>query len=182
MSVQVTYLGTEIEKLHGSRFAFLLRKRWFQAVLGLLMKAANTLSFVSNQHSAGDNVIYKLYSAVLSGSYTQGGAVGVKGEVLNFQTALNPGYAARTKLPGVINGSNDALPTSSQFEVFPVYGYEFQIEQNAVAPTTANYIMRIFTTGGTELGSGLYSSVAPDLVAAGAQPIIIKVRVPAKYN
>ena len=42
--------------------------------------------------------------------------------------------------------------------------------------------MRIFSTGGTELASGTYASVAADLVAAGAQPIIIKVRVPAKYN
>jgi hypothetical protein len=42
--------------------------------------------------------------------------------------------------------------------------------------------MRIFTTGGSELATGTYAANAPLLVAAGAQPIIIKVRVPAKYN
>jgi hypothetical protein len=182
MAIEVTYLGTQTEKPRGPRFSWLLKLWWVQGLLGRLMLAANTLTFVSNNRAAGDNVIWKLYSVALSGSYTQGGAIGVKGEVLNFQTPLNPGYGSRSKLPGVINGSNDALPANSQFEVAPVYGYEFQVEQNAVAPTTANYILRIFTTGGTELATGLYSAVAADLVAAGAQPIIVKCRVPAKYN
>jgi hypothetical protein len=182
MATELTYLGEQIEKPHGARFAFLLNLWFVRMFLGLFVKGANTLTWISNQRAAGENIIWKIYSVVLSGSYTQGGSIGVKGEVLNFQTPLNPGYGARTKLPGVINGSNDALPTASQFEVPPVYGYEFQIEQNATAPTTANYIMRIFSTGGTELSSGAYSAVAADLVAAGAQPIIVKCRVPAKYN
>ena|ERR1017187_3339454 len=143
---------------------------------------ANTLTWISNERGAGNNIIWKRYSAVLSGSYIQGGAIGVKGEVLNFQTALNSGYGSRTKLPGVINGSTSALPTASQFEVPPLYGFTFQVEQNATSPTTANYILRVFDSDGTEASSGTYASVAAALVAAGAQPIIIKVRVPAKYN
>jgi hypothetical protein len=143
---------------------------------------SNTLTFLSNQRAAGDNVIWKIYSVVLSGSYVQGGAIGVKGEVLNFSTPLNPGYGARAKLPGVINGSTAALPANSAFEVPPLYGFTFQVEQNAVSPNSNNYILRIFASDGTELSAGTYASVAAALVAAGAQPIIIKVRVPQKYN
>lgn len=143
---------------------------------------SNTLTWISNQRAAGDNAIWKIYSVVVSGSYTQGGAIGVKGEVLNFQTPLNPGYGARTKLPGVINGSTAALPANSQFEVPPLYGFTFQVEQNAVSPNTANYILRIFTSDGTELATGTYAANAAALVAAGAAPIIVKCRVPAKYN
>jgi hypothetical protein len=183
MSVKLTYVGTEVEKRKLNLPKLPKFMRFLLApFLHCILLGANTLTWLSNQRAAGENVVYKIFSVALSGSYIQGGAVGVKGEVLNFSTALNPGYGARAKLPGVINGSTDALPTNTAFEVPPVYGYEFQVEQNAVSPTTANYIMRIFTTGGTELASGTYASVAPDLTAVGAQPIIIKVRVPAKYN
>jgi hypothetical protein len=192
MSVKLTYVGTQVEKRKPNLPKLPKFMRFLLApFLNCIIMAANTLTWLSNQRAAGENVVYKIYSVALSGSYIQGGAIGVKGEVLNFQTPLNPGYGARTKLPGVLGLPNstggttantDALPASSAFEVPPVYGYEFQIEQNAVNPTNANYIMRIFSTGGTELASGLYSSVAADLVAVGAQPIIIKVRVPAKYN
>jgi hypothetical protein len=192
MSVKLTYVGTEVEKRKPNLPKLPKFMRFFlRPFINSIILGANTLTWISNQRAAGDNIIYKIYSVALSGSYVQGGAIGVKGEVLNFQTPLNPGYGARTKLPGVIGLPNstggttantDALPASSAFEVPPVYGYEFQIEQNATNPTNANYIMRIFSTGGTELASGTYASVAADLVAAGAQPIIIKVRVPAKYN
>lgn len=192
MSVKLTYVGTEVEKrkLNLPKLSRFMRF-FLRPFINCIVLGANTLTWLSNQRAAGENVIYKIYSVALSGSYVQGGAIGVKGEVLNFQTPLNPGYGARTKLPGVIGLPNstggttantDALPANSAFEVPPVYGYEFQIEQNAANPTNANYIMRIFSTGGTELASGTYASVAADLVAAGAQPIIIKVRVPAKYN
>lgn len=182
MATEITYLGEQMEKPHGARLNWLLKLRWVQWLLGLFALGANTLTWISNERAAGENIIWKIYSVALSGSYTQSTGIGTPGETLNFQTPLNPGYGARTKLPGVINGSNDALPTASQFEVPPVYGYEFQIEQNKTNPTTANYVMRIFTTGGTELASGTYAGVAADLVAAGAQPIIVKCRVPAKYN
>jgi hypothetical protein len=192
MSVKLTYVGTEVEKRKLNLPKLPKFMRFFLApFINCIVLGANTLTWISNQRAAGENVIYKIYQVALSGSYTNGGAIGVKGEVLNFQAALNPGYGARAKLPGVMGLPNstggttnntDALPANSAFEVPPVYGYEFQIEQNATSPTTLNYIMRIFTTGGTELSSGAYSSVAPDLVAVGAQPIIVKVRVPAKYN
>lgn len=183
MAVKLTYVGTEVEKRKLNLpklpkiIQFLLAPFLHCIILG-----ANTITWLSNQRAAGENVVWKIFSVTLSGSYVQGGAIGVKGEVLNFSAALNPGYGARAKLPGAINGSNGPLPANTAFEVPPVYGYEFQIEQNAVNPTTANYIMRIFSTGGTELASGTYASVAANLVQAGAQPIIIKVRVPAKYN
>jgi hypothetical protein len=180
MAAEVVYLGTQIEKPR--RFDWLLKLRWVQWLLGLFALGANTLTWLSNNRAAGDNVIWKIYSVVVSGSYTQGGAIGVKGEVLNFSAPLNPGYGARSRLSGVINGSTDALPANSQFEVPPLYGFTFQVEQNATAPTTANYILRIFDSDGTECSTGTYASVAAALVAAGAAPIIIKCRVPAKYN
>ena len=182
MATEVTYLGTQVEKPHGALVSFLLKRWWVRVFLGCFAKGANTLTWLSNQRAAGDNIVWKIYSIALSHSYAQSTGIGTTGETLNFQTPLNPGYGARTKLPGVINGSTDALPTASQFEVPPVYGFTFKVEQNKTNPTTANYVMRIFTSDGTELASGTYASVAADLVAAGAQPIIVKCRVPAKYN
>ena len=147
MSVKLTYVGTEVEKRKLNLPKLPKFMRFFlRPFINCLILGANTLTWLSNAHAAGDNFVWKIYSVALSGSYVQGGAIGVKGEVLNFQTPLNPGYGARTKLPGVIRlaefhrrttANTDALPASSAFEVPPVYGYEFQIEQNAVNPTNA---------------------------------------------
>ena len=143
---------------------------------------ANQLSFKTKVKSAGDNIVEKIFTCAVSGSYAQGAAIGVAGETLNFTTAANPGYAARTKLPGVLNGSLGALPANTDFSVDPLYGFTFQIERNAVSPNANNFVMRIFDTDGTECSSGTYASVAAALVAAGAQPIVIKVRIPLKYD
>ena len=124
MSVKLTYVGTEVEKRKLNLPKLPKFMRFFLApFIHCIILGANTLTWISNQRAAGDNIVYKIYQVALSGSYVQGGAIGVKGEVLNFTTALNPGYGARAKLPGVINGSTAALPANTAFEVPPLYGY-----------------------------------------------------------
>jgi len=142
---------------------------------------SNMLTFLGKQKGAGSQVV-KQYTCALSGSYANGGAIGVAGETLNFATALNPKYAARTKLPGAINGSIANLPANTAFTVPPLYGFTFAVERNAVSPNTTNYVLRIFASDGTELASGTYASVAAALVAAGAQAIVINVTVPLKQD
>lgn len=142
---------------------------------------ANTLTFYNKIKAAGDSFITKIYKVVVSGSYAQSSGIGTPGETLNFATSLNPKYAARTKLPGGL-GSTAELPTASDFEVPPLYGFTFVVEPAATSPTTANYVLRIFASDGTEVSSGTYASVAAALVATGAAPIIVKVRVPQKFD
>jgi hypothetical protein len=142
---------------------------------------ANTLTFLGKIKAAGGSEFYKIYQAVLSGSYSQGGSIGAAGETLDFATVLDPQYAARPKLPGGL-GSTAELPKNTAFEVLPSYGFTFEVEQAASSPTTANYALRIFASDGTELSSGTYASVAPALVATGSKGVIIKVRIPQKYD
>jgi hypothetical protein len=145
---------------------------------------ANQLTVSKKQKAAGDSRIIKSFTCVLSGSYlNSGGLVGVAGEILNFNAALNPGLKERSKLPGVINGSLAALPANTDFTVAPLYGFTFVVERNAASPTPANYVLRIFSGAtGVELASGTYAAVAALLVAAGATPIVISVSIPLKYN
>lgn len=142
---------------------------------------ANTLTYLDSHRSVGNRII-KRYKVVLSGSYTQSSGIGTAGETLDFATAGNPGFNSRTRLPGPMNGSTAAMLKAQDFEIPPVYGFTFQVEQAASTPTTANYVLRIFTSDGTELTSGTYASGAAALVAAGAQPIIVKAIVPSKYD
>ncbi len=142
---------------------------------------SNTLTYSDKIKAAGDSIITKIYKVVVSGSYTQSSGIGTAGETLNFATAGNPKYAARTKLPGGL-GSTAELPSASDFEVQPLYGFTFAVEPAATSPTTANYVLRIFASDGTEVSSGTYASVAAALVATGAAPILVKVRIPQKYD
>ncbi len=142
---------------------------------------ANTITYLNSRRAAGDNIIVKRYKVVLTGSYVSGGAIGTPGETLDFTKVLNPGYAARPRIPG---GPAAKLPANTDFHVAVVPGgYAAQVEQNATLPTTANYVLRIFAGGSgaatpAELASGTYASVGPALTAS---PVIIEVQVPLKY-
>lgn len=117
------------------------------------------------------------FTCQLSGSYTNSGAVGnvgTAGETLNFNGAANPNKLARPKIPSGPPAAR--LPLSSDIKLFLPLGYDGEVEQNAVAPTPANFILRLFTTAGTELGNGGYSA------ALAAYPFLIEVRAPLRYN
>src|ERR1700733_9422993 len=104
MSVKLTYVGTEVEKRKLNLPKLPKFMRFLLApFIHCIILGANTLTWISNQRAAGDNIVYKIYQVALSGSYVQGGAIGVKGEVLN--------------------GSTAALPANTAFEVPPLYGY-----------------------------------------------------------
>lgn len=135
---------------------------------------ANTLTYISKDLGAGNPQIYKNFSCQLSGNYTSSGGVqGVAGEILSFNTAAYTGKPARIRIPAGPPAAR--LPVNTDFQVFLPQGYDGQIEQNAVSPTPNNFILRIFTAGGTELGAGAYSA------ALAAEPFLIKVRMPQKY-
>jgi len=138
---------------------------------------ANILTLIDKQRAIGNKVIFR-FKVVLSGSYAQGGAIGVPGETLSFNTALNPNYIARPKLPGAPAGK---LPANADFLLrnLPA-GFDGRVEQNATLPTQANYALRLFSSGGTEISTGAYSSVGATLVDATG--ITIEVTVPARYN
>ena len=143
---------------------------------------ANTITYLNSRRAAGDNNIIKRYKIALTGSYVSGGAIGTPGETLDFTKILNPGYAARVRLPGAPAAK---LPANTDFHVVPnLSGFTGQVEQNATLPTTANYALRLFGAGSgaatpAELASGTYASVAPALLT---EPLIIEVQVPQKYN
>lgn len=140
----------------------------------------NTIKFLGTRRAAGNNNVIKRYQVTLSGSYTAGGAVGVAGETLNFNGVLNPGYAARVKLPSGPPAAR--LPANTDFAVADSpAGYTGQIEQNAVAPTPANFVLRIFAGGSgaaapAELASGAYAA------ALIATPFVVEVQIPQKYS
>ena len=142
---------------------------------------ANTLTYLRKKKSVG-NYVTKVFQCALSGSYTQSTGIGTPGETLAFNSAANPGYDARTKIPSTLNGSTQELPPNSAFRVIPAFGFTAQVEQNATNPTAQNYCLRIFTADGTELGSGTYASLAADLVLAGFKGLTIEVDVPLKYD
>jgi hypothetical protein len=141
---------------------------------------ANTLTYIGKDLGAGAQV-YKRFKCALSGNYAQGAAIGVPGETLGFNTAAYNGTPARPRIPSTVNGSTAALPKNTDFEVFVPDGYTAQVEQNAANPTANNYALRIFAAGSgnaapVELASGAYPA------ALTAAPILIKVRVPLKYD
>lgn len=139
---------------------------------------ANVLTFLQNRILPHECI--KRFTCLLSGNYVQGNAIGVAGETLSFNTALNPNKAARAKLP---NGSpSGQLVPNTKAEVSSVpNGYTAQVEQNAVSPTANNYVLRIFAAGSgnaapVELAAGAYPA------ALTGAPIVIEMGVPAKYN
>jgi hypothetical protein len=141
---------------------------------------ANTLTYIGKDLGAGAEV-YKRFTCALSGNYAQGGAIGTPGETLAFNSAAYNGKPSRPRIPSVVNGSTSALPKNTDFEVFVPDGFTAQVEQNAANPTANNYALRIFFAGSgnadpVELGTGAYPA------ALTAAPILIKVRVPLKYD
>jgi len=123
------------------------------------------------------NVIWE-FLCTLSGSYVASSGVGTPGETLSFNTASNPKYIARPKIPGLVNGSTAYLPKTEDIKVLNnPGGFDAVVEQNATAPTPANYCLRIFGGGSgaaqpAELASGTYASVATHITD---EPLVIQV-------
>lgn len=135
-----------------------------------------TLTLLRKKRGVKTTITYE-YQCVLSGSYTNSGAVGnvgTPGETLNFAAALNPNKIARPKLP---SGPAGKLPANTDFRITRIpAGYDGQVEQNATAPTTANFVLRLFTTAATELSGAGYPAGLTE-----ATGLIIEVDVPSKY-
>lgn len=136
---------------------------------------SNKLTIIHKKKAAGGNVITSVFQCIVSGAYVKGGAVGVAGETLSFNTALNPGFIARPRIPGAPAGR---LPPNNQIRVVRAPdGYDALVEQNAVAPTPNNFVLRIFSSGDTELASGNYAAgLTADLTG-----FIIEMDIPLKY-
>lgn len=141
---------------------------------------ANALTYLRSDRGVA-TYVSKVFTCALSANYANGGAIGVPGETLSFNTATVNGKPARPRIPNVLNNSTTPLPKNTDFEVFTPNGYSAQVEQNAASPTAANYALRIFAAGSgnaapVELASGAYPA------ALTAAPIVIKVRIPLKYD
>lgn len=140
---------------------------------------SNTVTIVDKYKAAGGNKVVKVFKILVSGSYLTSTTIGVAGETINFNAALNPNKIARPKIPSTILGSTANLVPSSQIKVVRAPdGYDAIIEQNAVSPTGSNYVMRIFTSGDTALGSGAYAAG----VTADTTGFIVEVVVPLKND
>lgn len=135
---------------------------------------ANTI--VLNKKYLLPHVVIWEFLVTLSANYvSSNNTIGTPGETLNFNGASNPNYIARPKIPagppaGRLPGNNDVKVLNA------VDGYDAIVEQNAANPTPANYVMRIFSSGNTELGAGAYSA------AQKAEPYIVQVSAPLKFN
>lgn len=101
-----------------------------------------------------------------TGSYvSSGGVVGTLGDTVDFTATQNPTKKERPRPPGVINGSTANLPTNQQIEVTRTpAGFTAYVEQNATAPTLANFIFRLFA-GTTESSSTTYAAISAAFVA-----------------
>jgi hypothetical protein len=143
---------------------------------------ANVLTLLRKKRAAGSNIITYVFQCVLSGSYVNGGAIGVAGEILNFNAAANPKFISRPKLPTAPSGKS---PDATDIRITRLPGgFDGQVEKNAVAPTPSNYIMRLYGAGSgaalpAELASNTYANVGPALVEAAG--IVIEVDVPSKF-
>jgi len=139
---------------------------------------ANALAFLGKRITIGTPII-KRFTCTLSGNYVLGGAIGVAGETLNFNTATNPGMKSRPRVPN--GGPSGQLVPTTDIEVTQVpNGYTAQVEKNAVNPTAANYVLRIFAAGSgnaapVELANGAYPA------ALTGAPLVIEFAVPQKY-
>lgn len=140
---------------------------------------ANQLTFLGSDRAPGPFFI-KRYKCTVSGSYVNGAAIGVPGETLSFNTAINTALRARAKLPTAAAGR--LVPNIDFKVVRNPEGYIAQIEQNATSPTPNNYVMRIFAAGSgaanpVEIASGAYLAA----LIADTSGFIIEVRVSQKY-
>lgn len=137
---------------------------------------AAALTAVRKKKGLG-SFITLVIQCVLSGNYTNSGGVGnagTPGETLNFTNITNTLKLARFKLPQAPAGK---LPPNTDIRVTRCpAGYDAQVEQNATNPTAANYVLRIFTTGGTELGAGAYPTGLTDVTG-----LVIEIDIPNKY-
>jgi len=118
------------------------------------------------------------FTVLLSGSYTSSNAtIGVPGETLNFNAAANPNKLARPKIPSGPPAAR--LPVATDCEVVnSVAGFTGIVEPNAVAPTPANFVLRLYTSGGTEMTAQAYNTSAPLLLT---EPFMVQITVPKKY-
>lgn len=136
---------------------------------------ANTTTLLEKRRVIGNYIVF-VFQVIVSGSYVQGGAAGTPGETINLNAAANPQKIARPKLPGAPAGklppNQDIVGTTEPGGYYPV------LQQNASNPTQANYAMRVFTSGGTELGAGAY----PAAITNDPTGFVFEVRVPWKYN
>lgn len=93
--------------------------------------------------------IRRTYRFVPSATAGQGYTTG--GETLNFLTAGNPnGEPRRTPPPSPLPNDNNIKIVKNPG------GYDCDILQNTVSPTLANYVLKFFTSGGTELTQADY--------------------------
>ena len=132
------------------------------------------LTFLGN--SVGPHEVVKRFSCQLAANYTNSGGagnVGTPGETISFNTALNPKFAARPRIPAGPPAAR--LPLNTDIKCYLPQGYDAVVEMNAVAPTPNNYVLRIFTTSATELAAGAYPA------ALLLEPFLIEVRVPLRY-
>ena len=83
-------------------------------------------------------LVRKVFSARFRGA-TPRPAIGRPGET-QLQAPLNPGYAERTKLPGVMNGSTSNLPPNSAIRVQPASGLRHSGRAERREPHTAELL------------------------------------------
>ena len=145
--------------------------------------AADTLTYVGKRLGIGPKVVKRFTYTLASGnSYTNGGAVGVAGLTLAFNSAALSGKPARPRIPN--GGASGTLPANTDIVVVNTpNGYIGQVEQNATNPTAANYVLRIFAAGSgaavpAELASNTYATYA----GLTGSTFEIEVTIPAKYN
>lgn len=145
---------------------------------------ANTLK-LNKKTTFAHKVVWE-FLCTLSAGYTNGGAVGVAGETLNFNGASNPNYFSRPRIPSVMNGSLDALPATADIKVKnSPGGYSAVVERNAVAPTAANFVMRLFGGGSGNANPAELATAAGYLATYPGilnEPFIIQVEAPLRYN
>lgn len=139
---------------------------------------AGTLTIIHKRKVLGNKIPF-VFQFIPSGSYLNSGAigsVGVAGEVLAFNNALNPAKIARPKIP---SGVTATLLATADFTIESIpAGYTARVEKNAANPTANNYILRFFTAAGTELSSAPY----PAALSGDATGVIIVAQVPYKYD
>lgn len=119
------------------------------------------------------------FSCLLSGSYvSSNNTIGTPGETLNFNAALNPYKLGRPKIPAGPPAAR--LPTAQQCEVTnTINGFAGIVEPNATLPTPANFVLRLYTSGGTEMTAQAYSSSGALLLT---EPFLIQITAPLRYN
>lgn len=136
---------------------------------------ANTVTIIDKKRAAGGNRITYVFKILPTGTYLTSATMGVAGETIAFNNALNPKLIVRPKLPTNAAG---VLPPNSAIRVTRTPdGYDALVEQNATAPVPNNYVLRLFSSGDTALGSGAYAAA----FVADTTGIIVEIDVPQKY-